>query len=234
MSAWLYAGLAYGQVFDASLEAEPLPAAAGQIVQEGLGYQLIESDPSLTDGDSVSDETGQLVQMPPGPRRVWVFDNWQGVQNAPIPADLKADLAEEFNGVASGTVDEAGVPGPHGSVAHVAQTTATLETTTQAAAVAADGFDIESFRCSSNRLVGGPGMISCSARWVGGRGPFNPIFETNPESFTNPILVLGLGQTATFSFGCFRNQDYRVTLTVVDIDQNRTSTRRVYVPCGNM
>jgi hypothetical protein len=107
MSTWSYAGPAYGQVFDASLEAEPLPAAAGQIVQEGLGYQLIESDPSLTDGDSVSDETGQPVQMPPGPRRVWVFDNWQGVENAPIPADLKADLAEEYNG-APGTVGEAG------------------------------------------------------------------------------------------------------------------------------
>ena len=119
------------------------------------------------------------------------------------------------------------------TVAHVAQTTTTLETTTQAAAAAADGFDIESFNCFANRTGGGSGAILCTARWVGGTGPFNPVFVPTPGG-TTPSLLIIPPRTAQFSFGCLRNREYTVTFFVSDVDGNRTSRRMIKLPCGNL
>jgi hypothetical protein len=120
------------------------------------------------------------------------------------------------------------------TVTHVAQTTAALGTTTQAATATADGFAVEMFNCVPNRTAGGPGTITCSARWVGGRPPFNPVFVPNPGG-TRPSLSIFPNRTATFTFGCLRNREYEVTFFVVDIDLNKTDPpQKRKVPCGNL
>ncbi|HEY6879062.1 MAG TPA: hypothetical protein VI299_13640, partial [Polyangiales bacterium] len=87
---------AHAQVWEEALPDDTMPAAAGQIVQQGAGYQLVEADPSWSEGEAVDDETDQPLTMPAGKRRIWVFENWSGVQAAPIPDSLKADMAEEM------------------------------------------------------------------------------------------------------------------------------------------
>jgi hypothetical protein len=117
-------------------------------------------------------------------------------------------------------------------VAHTAQTTATLETTTQAADD--PNFVITSLRCSANRTQGGPGKITCFAEWVGGEPVFNPTFQADPGG-SAPVTSSPPGsRTATFTFGCIRSLEYTVTLFITDGRGVKTPTQtRPYIPCGN-
>ncbi|MCX4672472.1 recombinase family protein [Streptomyces sp. NBC_01381] len=117
-------------------------------------------------------------------------------------------------------------------VAHTAQTAATLETTPQAAA--ALDFDIESLTCSANRTQGGPGQITCMAKWFGGTPNFDPTFKAEPGGSSPVTNFSNAARTATFTFGCIRSREYTVTLFVRDRNGESTSTQvRPYIPCGN-
>ena len=100
-------------------------------------------------------------------------------------------------------------------------------------AAAADGFLVESLRCSAGRFSGGSGVITCTGTWVGGNGPFTPMFSVNPQVGGVSVNVTG-PRSATFQTTCFRSREYTVTLVVRD-DSNGTTTPAfsVYVPCGN-
>ncbi|MFD0416672.1 hypothetical protein [Streptomyces sp. NPDC127108] len=121
---------------------------------------------------------------------------------------------------------------PAAPVAHTAQTAATPGTTTRAAA--APDFDIESFTCSANRTQGGPGQITCKAKWFGGEPNFDPTFQADPGG-SNPVTnSSNSARTATFTFGCLRSREYTVTLFISDRNGSKTQTKTVpYIPCGN-
>ncbi|MFI0405337.1 hypothetical protein [Actinomadura sp. 3N508] len=117
-----------------------------------------------------------------------------------------------------------------GPTARIAQTATTLETTNQAAA--ADGFAIKSFTCSSKEQQG-KFVVYCKAVWVGGEGPFSPIFDVPLRTFFNPeVRSSDATRTAEFNFGCLGGQEYRVTLKIRDRGGIETPSQERSFICG--
>ncbi|MFD6431515.1 hypothetical protein [Streptomyces venezuelae] len=117
-------------------------------------------------------------------------------------------------------------------VAHPAQTTAALETTTRAAADS--NFVITSLMCSANRTQGGPGQITCTVKWAGGEPNFDPVFTSDPGGSRPVTSSNNNSRTATFAFGCIRSMEYTVTVFIRDGNRSETPPEtRPYIPCGN-